>query len=58
MQGRKKANKFIVEQAELSGSGGGSSDEENTSGLDELDSSFIDERLQPTQAPNIDMTAE
>lgn len=35
-----------------------SSDEENTSGLDEYDSSFVDERENLTQAPNVDMTAK
>jgi len=56
LQRLKGGRQFIDSEAELSGEGG-SSDEENGSGLDDMDSSFLDERLALTQAPGVDMTA-
>lgn len=52
------SNPFVEMEADLSDHENVSSDEENTSGLDEYDSSFVDERETLTQAPNVDMTAK
>lgn len=51
-------DEFIDGEAGISSDVTCSSDDENTSGLDEYDSSFVDERDVCTQAADVDMTAK